>query len=162
MNYKMNKRQVPHWYKWTLWSLVIFYIARRFSSLIFLLVNSSYLLKASSFYGEICMILVCILGIIGEIITNFNKRISITRGFWVMTMWNIIISYGSWYYYPRNIAMMPAGASAYVFNVLTSTWYIHTWIVSLASSIIGLILTTYFTEMAGLTIGIFKKIFFNS
>jgi len=155
MNYKFNKRKTPHWFKWLHGTLFIFFIGRRIQSLIFSLINSPYALSSTQYIKESLITSVCIMGIIGEILASYLQRFKITRGFWIMTMWNIVIPYSSYAYYPNTVALLPTGGSAYVLNVLTCTWYIYTWKVSIVASVIGIIFTSIFTQMSGLIFGIF-------
>jgi len=147
MNCKINMRKIPLWFKISLWSLVVYYAIRRVQAILFVIIKKELLVRNADLYGETTLLIIWVLGVTGEIISYYIVKLSITRGFWIMAMWNVIVPYSSWYYFPKTLALIPTSGSAYVFNVLASTWLINTWFASFASSIIGLILTTVFINI---------------
>jgi len=157
MDYKCNKRKVPWWFHWLLWTLVFYFFARRIQTLIFEIIGSPYVLSVSGVRDEFIMIIIGIVCLTAELLCQYIKCMRITKGFWIITMWNIIVPYASYAFYPRTVALLPTGGSAYVFNLLTCTWFIYTWYVSIVSSSIGLILTAVFVSYSGLGICIFLR-----
>jgi len=149
-SYKVHKRKVPPIFHKLLWSLVILFLIRHIQIITFIYIESPYITPNTFVVSEWVIIFVILTGICGEILayrTNFFLR---TRGFWMIMMWFIIIPYTSWVCYPRTLAMIPTGAPAYAFCVLTCTWYIHTWFVSVYSCSIGVIISSVFTQLGGL------------